>query len=106
MDVGQEGEAVRLDRRAAEKLAEHRLVVVAVVPLPHPFVEVATEPPLRNGVMRSAHVGLEVPEEAFDGVCVDVAADVDALRVPDATERERGKTNSQSDSRIALDAWY
>src|SRR5207248_3050398 len=40
----------------------------------------------RNVVVCSAHVGLEVPEEAFDGVGVYVAFDVDALRVLDAAE--------------------
>src|SRR5581483_2771687 len=35
----------------------------------------------------SAHIGLEVPEEAFHGVGVDVAFDVDALGVAYTTER-------------------
>jgi hypothetical protein len=68
-------------------LLEHRFVVVAAVPLPHPLVEVGAKPALRHGVMRSAKVGLKVAEEPFDGVRVDVAADVNALTVLDAAER-------------------
>jgi len=48
------------------------------------FLEVRVEPAAGNGVVRSAHVVLEVPEEPFDGVGVDVPGDVDALGVVDA----------------------
>lgn len=77
-----------LDRRGCvqQERAEHGLVVVAVVPLPDPFVQVAGKPTGRDRVMGAAHVGLEVAEEALDGVRVYVALDVDALRVADAAE--------------------
>src|SRR5689334_626456 len=73
--------AIWLIDGVGQKLAEHGFVIVSVVPLPHPLVEVGTEPSRGDGVMGSANVRLEVTEEPFDGVGVDVAADVDPLRV-------------------------
>ena len=45
-------------------------------------------------MVRPAHVGLEVPEEPFNGVRVDLAADVDALRVLDVL-RDREAQNQR-----------
>jgi hypothetical protein len=77
-----------LGRRGSvpQERAEHGLVVIPVVPLPDPLVQVAGKPACRDRVVGSAHVGLEVAEEALNRVRVYVAIDVDALRVLDATE--------------------
>src|SRR5438045_8668845 len=42
--------------------------------------------------MRPAHVGLEVPEESFNGVGVYITFDVDALRVLDPAELVDART--------------
>src|SRR5436853_3068602 len=57
------GRLAALDRGVAEQGAEHRFVVVAVVPLPDPPVQVAGKPLGRDGVVCAANVRLEVPEE-------------------------------------------
>ena len=75
-------------RCVSQERAEHRLVVVPVVPLPDPFVQVAGKPPSRDRVMGPAQVGLEVAEEPFDCVRVDVAAHVQALAVVNAAMLE------------------
>jgi len=70
--------------RVVEQAAEHRVVIVAMVPLPDPLVQVTAKPVRRDRVVHTAHVGLEVAEEALDGIRVRLALDLDALRVADA----------------------
>lgn len=77
-----------LTRRTLKQLPEHRFVVVAVIPLPHPLVEVRVEPTFRDRVVRSAHVIFEVPEESLNRVGVDAATDVHTLAVVDAAVAE------------------
>jgi hypothetical protein len=72
----------------AEQLPEHRFVVVAVVPLPHPFVQIRVEPTLRDRMVRPAHVVFEVPEEPFNRVRVNAATDIHTLTVVDTAVLE------------------
>jgi hypothetical protein len=74
--------------RATEQLPEHRFVVIAMVPLPDPFIQIGVEPSLRDRVVGSAHVVFEVPEESFNRVGVDAATDVYTLSVVDAAVAE------------------
>lgn len=79
-----------LDGSAKQQRGERRSGIVPVVVPPGVFVEVALQPFAGHAVVVSGDAVLDVPEEPFDGVRVDVPARVNALRVPDRAVRRMG----------------
>src|SRR4051812_27947117 len=79
---------LRALRGGADERLEHGeagiVGVLAVVPAPHVFVDVAGKPRFRDAVMHAADRVFEHSEEPVDGLRVNVALDVDAGGVIDA----------------------
>src|SRR6266511_5899075 len=70
-----------------EQFLEHAPVGVAAVVAPRPFVQVALQPLVRDGVMRSPNARLEQAKEPVDGLGMHVPVNVDAGAMLDSAVR-------------------
>src|SRR5207237_4966852 len=77
--------AVLNRRSSTDEGVEHRPPVVAVVVAPRELVQVSLQPSVGDLLVIPTDAGLEVPEEALDGVRVGISHDVLASGVPDST---------------------